>query len=68
MSFESEQAEKIYDALKMKMEEKYGKMNDIIKFAGKKCKLIKGGMGLALELETNPFETNAVSLGAVHLA
>ena len=68
VSFESEQAEKIYDALKMKMEEKYGKMNDRIKFAGKKCKLIKGGMGLTLELETNPFETNAVSLGAVHLA
>jgi hypothetical protein len=65
--FKTEEAEKIYDALKMKIEEKYGKMNDGIKFAGKKCTLIKGGMGFSLEYETNPFETDTVFLGAVHL-
>ena len=65
--FETEEAEKIYHALKMKMEEKYGKMNDGIKFLGKECTLIKGGMGFSLVLETNPFETDTVLLFAAHL-
>jgi len=65
--FKTEEAKKIYDALKMKVEEKYGKMNDGIKFAGKKCTLIKGGMGFSLEYETNPFEAATVILATVHL-
>ena len=65
--FKTEEAEKIYDALKMKMEKKYGKMNDGIKFAGKECTLMKGGMAFILKYETNPFETDTVLLATVHL-
>ncbi|MBW1677142.1 MAG: hypothetical protein JRJ79_11190 [Deltaproteobacteria bacterium] len=65
--FKTEEAAKIYDALKMKMEEKYAKMNNGIKFSGKKCTLIKGGMHFSLELETNPLEADTVLLVAAHL-
>ena len=57
----------MYDALKMKMEKKYGKINDTISFSGKRCFLMKGGMLLSLELETNPSETDTITIGAVHM-
>ena len=65
--FKTEEAEKIYEALKMKMEEKYGKMKDGIKFAGKRCFLIKGGMGFGLEYKDNMSEADTVLIIASHL-
>ncbi len=50
------------------MEEKYAKMTDEFTFSGKQCKLTKGGMYFNLQLETNTFETDKVSLTAVHVS
>ena len=65
--FITEEAAKIFDALKIKMEEKYAKMTDEINFSGKQCTLTKGGMYFTLDLEINPFETDKVSLLAAHV-
>ncbi len=64
--FKTEEAGKVYDALKMKMEEKYGKMTDRVTFGGRKCDLEKDGMGFALEQEDNPLGVGTVTLMAVH--
>jgi len=65
--FKTDEAKKVYNALKMKMEEKYGKMNEGIKFGGEKCSLTKAGMLFTLQLEKGLLETDTVSLIAVHL-
>jgi len=65
--FRTEEPDKVYDALKMKMEEKYGKMTNEIEFAGKRCALIKDGMMFNLQYETNPFKTDTVMLICEHL-
>ena len=67
VSFETEEAAKIFDALKIKMEKKYAKMTDDIKFSGKRCSLLKVGMSFCLDLTTKPSETDKVLLGAAHV-
>ena len=65
--FESEEAKKVYDALKVKMEDKYGKMRDEIKFLGEKCYMTSDGMWFKIEYEKKPFETGTVELVCVHM-
>lgn len=65
--FSSEDAEELYDALKLKMEEKYGKMSSGIQFMGKKCSLTKDGMVFQLQWDKKPLETDSVYLVAGHV-
>lgn len=64
--YSSDEAKDIYDALKMKTEEKYSKMNDEISFSGESCTLTTDGMMLMLILNTSLSETNSVQFMAGH--
>ena len=62
------EAEKTYEALKIKMEEKYGKMEEDINFTTKNCKSMKDGMFFRLELKKNLFDEpkSMIGLQAAH--
>ncbi|MCD6298091.1 MAG: hypothetical protein J7M30_13150 [Deltaproteobacteria bacterium] len=65
--FDGEDAEKVFDALKLKIDSKYGKMTDEIKFAGKEASLQKGSMGIQLKYKIGMVEANKTNLYAVHI-
>ena len=66
--FESDDSEKIYDALKNLIEKKYGAPNDKIQFGGKKCEVSKNGLVIVLEHNVGVMETDTVDLAAGHRA
>ena len=65
--FQGEDAEQVYDALKIKVEKKYGKMTDSIAFMGKEATLNKGSMQIYMQYEENFGEGKQTIFGAVHL-
>lgn len=64
---ENDQSDNLYEALKKKIEDKFGKMKDEIEFAGKKAELEKDGMGISINMKKNPFKPAEIRIGAVHL-
>ncbi len=64
--FLTDEAEDIYEALKMKLEAKYGKMKDELTFSGKSCTGLFEGMMVGLVLNTSSFETDQLLLIGMH--
>jgi hypothetical protein len=66
--FQSKDAEKTFDALKKKIEDKYGAMKEKAKFSGKDCEVRKGSLGIVLSYKNDPVEGRQTTIGATHIA
>jgi len=60
--------ELLYDALKPKLERRYGEMEKVICIGGKKCRRVADGMAIELHHDRKMFESDTVYLTAVHVA
>ena len=68
VGFEGEDTKKIYDALKLKVDSKYGKMtNKKFVFNGEIASLVKEGMGIMVQYEKHPLKADFTFFGATHL-